>query len=106
MGRLYLPREALLDAGITATDPLMAVRNPKIELVCRQVAVKARSHFEAAEVIMAKCPRPAVKSPRIMASAYRTILDRLLARGWAAPRQNVRISRRRVLLAALRYGII
>lgn len=106
LGRLYLPREALREAGIQSSDPEAVIAHPNLEVVCRALAGKARGHFDAADAIMDGCPRPVVKSPRLMASAYRTILDRLLERGWGAPRKSVRMSRRRVLLAALRYGII
>lgn len=106
LGRLYLPREALHAAGIFSTDPQDVVESPNLDAVCRKIAETAREHFDAADAIMDAAPRAAVKSPRLMASAYRTILDRLMARGWAAPRTRVRMSRRRVLLAALRYGII
>lgn len=106
LGRLYLPREALHQAGIFVTDPRAVIRHPDLGAACRLVADRARSHFDAADEIMDSAPRAAVKSPRLMASAYRTILDRLLERGWVTPRKSVRMSRRRVLLAALRYGII
>lgn len=106
LGRLYLPREALKKAGIATTDAYAVVTHPGLDAACRQVAMRARAHFDAADAVMKSCPRQAVKSPRLMASAYRTVLDRLLIRGWNSPRKSVRMSRSRVLLAALRYGII
>ena len=45
-----------------------------------------RKHFAEADRIMATCPRRAVRAPRLMEAAYRQILTRLLARGWAPPR--------------------
>lgn len=106
LGRLYLPKEVLHKAGILTIDPLAVITHHNLDAACRPVAALAKGHFDAADRVMNACPRQAVKSPRLMASAYRTILDRLLARGWGAPRTSVRMSRRRVLLAALRYGIV
>ena len=54
---------------------------------------------------MATCPRRAVRAPRLMEAAYRQILTRLLARGWAPPRAPVRTSKLRLVGALLRYGI-
>src|SRR2546425_11627078 len=45
IGRLYLPREALRDAGITATDPRAALARPSLDTACAVVVERARSHF-------------------------------------------------------------
>ena len=44
-GRLYLPREALRDAGITATDPATVLASPALGQVCARVVERAREHF-------------------------------------------------------------
>jgi phytoene synthase len=41
----------------------------------------------------------------MMATVYRGILEKLIARGWKAPRVDVRRSKRTVLWAVLRDGI-
>jgi phytoene synthase len=41
----------------------------------------------------------------MMATVYRGILEKLIARGWHAPRADVRRSKRYVLWAVLRDGI-
>ena len=53
---------------------------------------------------MAAAPRAAVKAPRLMAAAYGSILDRMVADGFAPPRRRAKASRLRVLgaLSALR----
>ena len=63
-------------------------------------------HFAKAEVIMARSPRRAVKTPRIMAAAYRIYLDRMIARGWQLPRERVRLNRWQFLWILLRYAIV
>ncbi len=55
---------------------------------------------------MDDAPRAAVKTPRIMAAAYGSILERMIAEGFAPPRRRVEASRPRVLAAVLRYGVL
>jgi squalene synthase HpnD len=105
LGRLYLPREALLVAGIAATEPAALLDDPRLGKACIEVAARARGHFAAAAEIMARCPRSVVRAPRLMAAAYRLILDRLEAQGWSPPRKRVRVPRLRLLLAALRVSL-
>jgi phytoene synthase len=107
LGRLYLPREELLRAGIdpdgkTADDVLA---DPRLGVACAAVAARARNHFEQADRIMSRCSRSAVRAPRMMEAAYRGVLKSLLARGWAPPRERVRVNKLRLVPALLRYGI-
>jgi phytoene synthase len=106
IGRLYLPAEALRAAGILATTPEAVIAHPDLGRACEPVIERARVHFGAADAIMDRCPRASVKAPRIMAAAYRPILDRVVKRGFAPPRRRVRTPRHRVLLAAVRYGLV
>ncbi len=106
IGRLYLPKEALVDAGIHSGDPATVLASPAIGKVCTPVVARAESHFAQAEAIMARSPRRAVKTPRIMAAAYRIYLDRMIARGWQAPRERVRLRRWQFLWILLRYAIV
>ncbi len=105
MGRLYLPKEALRDAGITDASIDAILANPALDRVCRGIAETARKYYDRSEAIMARAPRRAVRSPRMMATVYRGILEKLIARGWKAPRVDVRRSKRTVLWAVLRDGI-
>jgi phytoene synthase len=106
IGRLYLPREALAEAGITTTDPVAAIASPNIGQACAPVIARAQSHFAQSQAIMAANPRRAVKTPRIMAAAYRIYLDRMIARGWQAPRERVRLKRWQFLWILLRFAIV
>ena len=78
MGRLYLPSEALAEAGIASQDPFEVLSDPALDSACRILADRARSHFDAAEAVMACCKRDSVRSPRLMAAVYRAMLDRLV----------------------------
>jgi len=105
-GRLYLPREALERAGIAADEPATALASPALDQACAQLVKAARFHFEEAGAIMAACPRHAVRAPRIMGEVYRLMLAQMAARGFAAPRPPVRVSRLRLLWILARYAII
>jgi squalene synthase HpnD len=106
IGRLYLPREALNDAGIAMDDPAVALASPAIAQACAPVVARAEGHFAQAEAIMAASPRRAVRTPRVMAAAYRIYLNQLIARGWQAPRERVRLRRWQFLWILLRYAIL
>ena len=106
VGRLYLPREALDAAGVTTDDPLEAAADPRLAAACLDVAARARAHFERAQDVMNHAPRAAVKAPRLMAAAYGSILDNMVAEGFAPPRKRAKASRPRVLAALLRYGVL
>jgi phytoene synthase len=105
LGRLYLPREALLAAGIDETRPEAVLRNPGLGAACAEVAARAEQHFAAADRIMGACPRAAVRAPRLMAAAYGTILKGLQSRGWSPPRDRVSTDKLRLAGAVLRYGL-
>jgi squalene synthase HpnD len=106
VGRLYLPREALRQAGIDTADPAAALRSPMLGQVCGELVTRARGHFVEADRIMAQCPRRAVRAPRIMGEVYRSILDSLVARGWEPPRPRVRTPRVRLLWIVLRHAFL
>ena len=102
LGRLYLPREKLLAAGITSTDPVEVLAHPAIGEPCAGIVALAEAEFVAAKAIMAKSPRRVVRAPRIMGEAYHIILDTLVARGFAPPRERVRLPRAKLIFIVLR----
>ena len=106
IGRLYLPSEALLHAGITSSDPLKVIAEPNLPKVCVPLVERARGHFEQADEIMKRNPRRVVRAPRIMSKYYRAILELLVARGFAAPRSPVRLNKAARLAIILRYAFI
>ena len=106
IGRLYLPREALSRAGIESTDPKTVAAHPNLGAACNVVIERAREHFRQAEAIMASCPRRTVRAPRIMGLAYARILDGMIARGFAPPRERVRVNKIHLIGIALRHAIV
>jgi squalene synthase HpnD len=106
VGRLYLPREALHQAGIETTEPAAALASPALDLACSEIVAAARQHFDRAHLIMAASSRRAVRAPRIMGEVYRLILERMAERGFAPPRPPVRPGRARLAFILMRYAFI
>jgi presqualene diphosphate synthase len=104
IGRLYLPKEGLAQAGIRSTDPLVVAADPALPEVCAPLVERARDHFAKADEIMARNPRRAVRAPRIMSKYYGSILALLVARGFANPRTPVRLNKMAKFAILLRYG--
>ena len=106
IGRLYLPREGLIEAGIVGSDPLKVAADPDLPKVCTPIVARAREHFERADEVMARNRRRVVRAPRIMSKYYRTILELLVARGFANPRVPVRLNKLARLAIIFRYAFI
>ena len=106
LGRLYLPREWLNEAGISETDPLKVAADPLVPNVCAPLVERARMHFAKADEIMARNPRRLVRAPRIMSKYYGSILQLLTARGFAPPRAPVRVGKVTKLAIILRHALI
>jgi presqualene diphosphate synthase len=105
INRLYLPREALVAAGITSINPQEVIASPNLAAACAPVIARAKEHFAEAAAIMKRCPRASVKSPRLMYEAYQIILSTLLVRGFAPPRQKIKLPKHQLLLIVLRHGL-
>jgi phytoene synthase len=106
IGRLYLPREGLLHAGITGNDPIKVAAEKALPKVCAPLVERARNHFAQADEIMKRNSRRHVRAPRIMSKYYRAILELLVARGFALPRPAVRLNKMAKLAIILRYAFI
>ncbi|HMA74139.1 MAG TPA: presqualene diphosphate synthase HpnD [Xanthobacteraceae bacterium] len=105
-GRLYLPLEALVEAGIQSTDPSTVLASPRLERACAQVVEAARNHFDEADETMSFASRRSVRAPRIMGEVYRLKLEHMVTRGFAPPRLPVRLGRMRLLPIIMRYALI
>ncbi len=106
IGRLYLPAEGLKSAGITGTDPLTVAANPALPRVCAPLIARARGHFERADAIMNNNARRLVRAPRIMSKYYHSILQLLIARGFAPPRRPVKLGKASRIAILLQYAIV
>jgi presqualene diphosphate synthase len=102
LGRLYLPRDVLQVAGIASTEPHEVLAQPALGRACAAIVDVAEAEFRDAQAIMARSPRRIVRAPRIMGQAYHIILEKLVARGFAAPRPPVRLPKAKLLFIVLR----
>lgn len=105
-GRLYLPREALVAAGVESRDPATVLAQPALAKVCDDLADRAEARFEESLYLLGLCHRRALRPSVLMMEVYRRILKRLRARGWAAPRRSVRLPTPEKLWTLLRYGVL
>jgi len=105
IGRLYLPREYLFDAGITTLDVKVAISNPAIDKVCRAVARLAHDHYAKAAAVLARRPKGRIATPRLMGAVYGEILHQTEAVGWVPPRRRVSLSKAKLLAIVLRNGL-
>ncbi|HEY2482874.1 MAG TPA: presqualene diphosphate synthase HpnD [Caulobacteraceae bacterium] len=94
VGRLYLPDEAVVAAGIaTHYHPVAVLDHANIDIACRWLAAKANEHYKAADAVLAKRPKGKLRTPRLMSAVYRTILRRMEKTGWKTPRERVILSK-------------
>ena len=103
-GRLYLPRELLVQYGIADADPKAVIRNPGLKGVCRALASRADKFFTLADRLLAKGDRKKLRPALIMMHIYRRILDRLIAGDWQKPERRVRLGKLERLGIAIRHG--
>jgi phytoene synthase len=106
IGRVYLPREHLVAAGVAPTSPQSIAGDDRIDATCRDVAALARQHFAAADAVLATRPKGHLIAPRLMSAVYARILRRMEAIGWAAPRSRVKVSKPALLWTAAKVALV
>ncbi|WP_207478552.1 squalene/phytoene synthase family protein [Arenibaculum pallidiluteum] len=82
MGRLYLPRDLLVEAGIADTDPTAVLAHPQLAMACRSLAALAEARFAEAGRLLERWPRRRLWSARAMMILYRRLLASMAAVGW------------------------
>lgn len=100
-GRLYLPRELLLQHSLPAD--LAALNHPSLPLVCRDLAAQATTHYAAATAAMRQCSRRAMTPARLMGAYYHAILRQLQRDAWRDIRRRARLPTWHKLWIMLRY---
>jgi len=105
IGRVYLAREFLEDAGIPLGTPLQVTQDPRVDIAARQLAQRAKAHFAQADAILKRRPKGHLIAPRLMAAVYAPILKRMEAQGWAPPRERIKVNKAALILTALRLWL-
>jgi phytoene synthase len=80
--------------------------NPRLGTACAFIVERARGHFSKADEIMSGCSRRVVRAPKIMGAVYRQMLEDMVSRGWAPPRNRVRVNKSYLLWVALRHAFV
>jgi squalene synthase HpnD len=93
IGRVYLPAEALENAGIALTTPQHVIADPRIDQAVRPLVARAHDHYRSANVVLASRPAGHLLAPRLMEAVYSRLLTRMERAGWAPPRMRVRVSK-------------
>ena len=91
--RVYLPLDRLAAHGIADGPAMRILATPAIAGVAQEIAAQADAGFAEAEAALRQLDTGALLPARIMMWGYRRLFDRLVARGFAAPRQRPRLSR-------------
>jgi len=102
-GRLYLPRELLVEHGIGTADPGAVITRPALPLVCTTLGEIAAQRFADAEAAFAGCDRKALRPASAMMDIYRLLLRRLVRGGWTRLDRRPRIGRTTKLWIALKH---
>ena len=112
IGRLYLPKELLLEAGIESEEPREVLQHPALAKVCNKLVDKARQAFANAQDSMTRCDRAKIRPARVMMEVYRDAFRALDGGTWPPPPRKTRGSglkrlrgKARKLAIALRYGL-
>jgi len=110
IGRVYLPRELLLAAGVEprvcAAGAGEIAAHPALPGACAGLAAQARRHYAAARFVLRRHRGAAGRAPRLMGAVYEALLARLAVRGWGAPRAPVKLGRLERIVILLRHTIL
>jgi phytoene synthase len=105
-GRLYLPRDLLVDVGIISTEPNAVLHHPSLGDACDALAQITDDHFAQARAAMKQCAHKAMKPARAMGAVYHAQLVMLRKRGWQRFAEPIKLSKPKKLWIALRYGLL
>lgn len=102
LGRMYLPRELLLAAGIDGNDPDEVLAHPALPQACAALADLAEARYAEARSAIAGQARGSLWAATAMMVLYHRLLKRLRAAGWRDLKARVRVGRRESAWVAVR----
>ncbi len=108
-GRLYVPREDLVAAGLALpTDPAATLADPAFEHAFARLIDRAAAAFAAADAVFAGLDPRGLRPVKMMTTRYRALFDRVRAVGWPRDPRALRLGRlakaRLLARAVLRPG--
>lgn len=90
MGRIYLPREWLEEAGMGEVPPEKLIGHPGLPQLCVCMADKARRHFRHAKEALPPEDAGSMRIALLMGALYEFYLDRMTAESWQPGRRRPR----------------
>lgn len=109
LGRLYLPREALAQAGLltdgTEVEPAAVLADPAVARVCESMAARADARFAEAQEALPRQDCRMLWPAVAMMLLYRRLLDRMTARGWSDLADRPTLTKREKVMTALRCAV-
>jgi phytoene synthase len=105
IGRLYLPDELLNHHRIKGTDLDQIMTHPSLILVCQDLALIARLHYEKARLLLQFHPDSKLKPARIMLEVYALIYQKCEKLGFNPQDIPPKISKIQKMICALRYAL-
>jgi phytoene/squalene synthetase len=105
IGRLYLPREHLIGAGIPLGKPSQVIADPRVDAAARRLAALAHEHYRESDRILAAKPAGRLMAPSLMSAVYAEILSRAEAQGWAPPRRRASLGKLDMIWIVLRRAL-
>lgn len=108
LGRLYMPRECLDQAGIAITDDTAlssVLSDPNLKIARRELAKQAALRFTEADAALDELDGRKMKPAVIMKDVYKKIFDMMEKRGWDVLFPRPKPSKAFVIWTALRVTL-
>ena len=100
--RLYIPKEFLLQANITSTDPKTVVVDKNLAKAREELAKLADDYFIKSEFLIQKLDKKTARPVKMIAAIYRKYFKIMKNRGWEIISPKPQISKMKKLTLALR----
>lgn len=104
--RVYLPADALADAGAAGDDIAEVLTAPGLPDLCARLAARAEQLFKDADAVLQRADRAAARPAVMMMQVYARVLENLRRRGWTELHRPVGPNRLHKIWIALRYGLL
>lgn len=103
--RLYVPRELLDAAGISATTPATILAHVDFPTALSDLATRAQHDFNLCDTLLSPHLFPVMRPALLMADYYQLLLNRLSKRGFVAFREPITLPLHGKLVLFLRHFV-